>query len=81
MWIEIASLIAILGIPIVVVVVKYIQKQRKCIDIHSKTIFRTKKALLVLANRLDDINKEQHGKTLNLGPEIELILKDEKEHT
>jgi hypothetical protein len=40
---------------------------------------RQSKALIILANRMDDINKIQHADQgpLHLGNEIETILKDE----
>ena len=79
MWLEILTAIAIIGTPITIGIVRYTQKKFKCVDVISKSSFRTKKALRVLANRLDDIDTEQHGKSHNLGPEIELILKDERE--
>lgn len=39
---------------------------------------RQSKALIILANRMDNINKEQHPdkSALHLGDEIETILKD-----
>lgn len=55
---------------------KAISNARKCSVKTDARTLRQSKALIVLANRIDDINKEQHGKQLNLGPEIEVILKD-----
>ena len=50
----------------------------KCIDKLNKRTFRQSKALIILANRFDDINEDQHGKDHHLGNEVEEILKDEK---
>ena len=69
--------------------VAYFRKKFRCIsevkdiqDDQKQRSLRQSKALIVLANRIDDINFNQHpekGK-LNLGPEIETILKDERGH-
>ena len=65
------------GIPISVGLIRFIQKTLQRVARNSKASFRIKKAILVLANRLDDIDVQQHGKSHNLGPEIELLLKDD----
>ena len=65
-------------VPIIIGFATWLRKQRECtVNTDARTL-RQSKALIVLANRMDDINFEQHGKKLNLGPEIETILKDAK---
>ena len=79
-------LLTILAITIPVLLVvsvgifKYFQNIKRCLDKADKRTFRISKALVVLANRLDDIYKETHLKELNLGPEVETILKDSHGH-
>lgn len=76
---QIIMIILLLAIPSAIALGRFIQKTLARITRNSKANFRVKKAVLVLANRLDDINLEQHGKHNNLGPEIELLLENEKE--
>lgn len=71
------TIVLLILIPSSIAIVKFIQKTLSRITKNSKAVFRHKKAILVLANRQDDIDLEQHGKSHNLGPEIELLLKDE----
>jgi len=56
----------------------YLIRKFKCIDKQDKRGWRQSTALIVLANRVDDIYHEQHGKKSNLGKEVETILKDDK---
>jgi hypothetical protein len=73
--------------PGIVAFVGYFRSKFKCItdlkkefadfkDQYGDRQLRHSKAFIILANRIDDINEEQHGKKINLGPEIETILKD-----
>lgn len=56
----------------------YLVRKFKCLDKQDKRGWRQSTALIILANRLDDIYQEQHGKKSNLGKEMETILKDDK---
>ena len=74
---QLITIILLVSTPITIAILKYAHTIRKCIDKADMRTFRISKALIVLANRLDDIIQEQHGKTNNLGPEIEVILQDD----
>lgn len=63
--------------PVIGGVIGWLKNKFKCIDKVDKRSFRQSKAIIILANRLDDINQDQHGKDLNLGAEVEEILKDQ----
>lgn len=63
--------------PIVAAFYAWLKSLKKCVDKNDKRGWRQSKALIILANRLDDIYAENHeGGKPNLGPEIETILKD-----
>ncbi len=70
----------ILGIIMVIMtpVFVWLRGKFKCIDKVNKRTFRQSKALIILANRLDDIIEDQHGKDHHLGDEVEEILKDDR---
>jgi len=74
---QIITIVLLILIPSSIAIGRFVQKTLSRITRNSKAIFRQKKAILVLSNRQDDIYLEQHGKSHNLGPEIELLL-DEK---
>ena len=82
----IAITLAIIG-PGVAVIMAYFRSRFRCVtelkiefekfkDTYGDRQLRHSKAFIILANRLDDINKKEHGHNTNLGPEIETILKD-----
>ena len=82
----IAIVLAIIS-PGIIAFVGYFRSKFKCVTDLKKEFYNFKntygdrqlrhsKAFIILANRIDDINEEQHGKKINLGPEIETILKD-----
>lgn len=84
----IALIFAISG-PILGGIIGYFKRKFKCIgqlrcdfedfkDTVEDRQLRHSKAFIILANRIDDINHSQHPERpkLNLGPEIETILKD-----
>jgi len=80
----IVLIMAITG-PSVGLVLGYFRKRFSCIpklveevEDERERSLRQSKGLIILAHRLDDINFDQHGKKMNLGPEMETILKDEK---
>jgi hypothetical protein len=75
---ELLTLVAIVTIivPIVIGFAAWLKKQRECTINTDQRTLRIAKALYVLANRMDDINEDQHGKKLNLGPEMKTILQD-----
>jgi len=54
----------------------WFRRLSKCIEKNNRRGWRQSKALIILANRLDDIYERKHGDKVNLGPEIEEILKD-----
>jgi len=64
------------AIPTIGAFYAWFRRLSKCIDKNDKRGWRQSKALIILANRLDDIYEKQHGDKVNLGPEIEVILKD-----
>lgn len=77
----------ILGItgPAAGLVLAYFKKKFRCIPKLASEVgdqrdrsLRQSKGLIILAYRMDDINFDQHKKKLNLGPEMETILKDEE---
>jgi hypothetical protein len=85
---SIALTLAIVG-PGIVAIIGYLRSKFKCIaeikieldslkDSLGDRQLRQSKALIILANRMDDINKVQHADSgpLHLGNEIETILKD-----
>lgn len=91
-WIQILEAIgiamAVTG-PGIAAVIGYFRSKFRCIkelrddldelkDSLGDRQLRQSKALIILANRLDRINHDQHGKSLDLGPEVETILKDKK---
>jgi hypothetical protein len=72
------TIIAIIGIiiPITGAFAAWLKRQRQCTINTDQRTLRIAKALYVLANRIDDINEDQHGKKMNLGPEMKVILQD-----
>lgn len=82
----IALILAVTG-PGIAALIGYIRNKFNCIkqlredfeefkDQYGDRQLRHSKAFIIIANRLDNINFEQHGKELHLGEEIETILKD-----
>jgi hypothetical protein len=75
--------------PGLAAIVGYLRSKFKCIQIIKDDLeklkdnvgdrqLRQSKALIILSHRIDDINGAQHPEVpkVNLGPEIETILKD-----
>lgn len=69
---------AIIGVvgPLAIGFGAWLKRQRECTINTDQRTLRIAKALYVLANRMDDINEDQHGKKLNLGSEMKVILQD-----
>lgn len=86
---ELIALILGISAPFAGAIIAYFKNKFKCIgelrsefeefkDVIEDRQLRHSKAFIILANRIDDINHSQHPERpkLNLGPEIETILKD-----
>lgn len=80
----IAITLGIAGV-IIAPILGWIRSKFKCIgevktavDKADERSLRQSKGLIILSYRIDAINFDQHKKKLNLGPEMETILKDEK---
>ncbi len=76
MILETAAIIIGIVSPIIIGFAAWLKKQRECTINTDQRTLRIAKALFVLASRMDDINEDQHGKKLNLGPEMKVILQD-----
>jgi uncharacterized membrane protein len=75
--VEVVAIVFAIVVVILTPVVVWLKGKFRCIDKVSKRSFRQSKALIILANRFDNINEDQHGKDHHLGDEVEEILKDE----
>ena len=75
-YLPMIAIFVAISVPIVGAFYAWLRSLKKSVDKNDKRGWRQSKALIILANRLDDIYLQEHKGKANLGPEIETILKD-----